>query len=1645
MSTITGTDANDNLTGTAGNDTIIGGRGDDILFGGAGADTFVWNPGDGSDVVEGGDGTDTLQFNGANVGENINLFANGSRATLTRDVASIVQDTNSVEKINLATQGGADNVTVNDLTGTAVKTVSVDLSTPAGSGAGDSAVDTVTATGTAGGDHLSFTVSGTTVSSVGTGATVSVVNGAESTDHFVLAGGFGDDTFTASVGVQSPMDVVMSGGAGNDLFQFAGSTGNDTITAVADNGQLAVVGNGGSPIHVTADVETTSISGGAGDDIITAGNGLAPLAHLVLDGGAGSDTITGGDGGDTILAGGGNDLVVGGRGNDFADLGAGNDTFVWNPGDGSDVVEGGDGTDTLQFNGANVGENISVFANGSRTILTRDVANIVQDINGVEKINIVALGGADNITVNDLTGTAVKTVAIDLSSLLGSGSGDSAIDTVTATGTAGNDQLGFTVNGGAISSTGAAATVTVTAGAESTDHFVLAGGAGDDNFAATLGAPLPMDVVLDGGTGVDTAQITATAGADTIGVAFDNGQLAVFNGSGAVIHVANTETTVIHGGDGDDVIVGQNGISTLSHLVLDGGNGDDSITGGDGGDSITGGAGADTVVGGRGDDTVDLGSGNDTFVWGPGDGSDSVAGGTGSDTLQFNGSNANEVINISSDGLGDAIVKRDVASITMTTSGVETLNIHTLGGTDTVTVGDLTGTSVKTVAVDLSALGGAGDQAADTVVAQGSDIGSVLGFSVSGGAISATGTPTSVSVTGGEAGDHFVVAGGAGADTLSATVGVQAPTDVVLSGGAGDDLVQFSGTTANDTISAGADNGQLALLGNGGSVIHVAADVETTLIQGGSGDDQIIAGSGVATITHLILDGGAGNDTITGGDGGDSITSGLGNDLVSGGHGNDIVDLGSGNDTFTWNPGDGSDSVSGGAGTDTVVFNGANISEQISVVDDGQGDAVLTRDVAGITMTMNGVETLDINALGGADTITIGDISETGVKTVAIDLSFPIGSGAGDQATDAVTLNTSTADSHVVVSGGGASMSITGLPTTTTITGLETTDSITINGQDGSDIIDASRLGTGVSGLNINSGGGNDSIIGGAGNDLIKAGDGDDTIAGSGGLDVVSGGAGNDVFLMTPGQGRMLIDGGSGDDALVANGGSGADVFSLVGSKAQGAAAGGDTLSVTENGATATFGLVNVETQVFNLGGGNDSFDASGVTGGFTHLSINAGAGNDTVRGDDGVDTISGGDGADVITVGGGSDSIDGGAGADSVLILGGAGDDTIDLVTGSVTPPLQGAVGASVNVFNVETVTIKADQGFDNITVGDLSGSGVQKLTIGLGAGAFPNAGDNFVDTVVLNTPAEDSHITFSASGQSLAVNGLPEAVSITGLGIGDQVAINATAGNNVLDGSGSTNPDTVLNLNGGAGNDSIVGGAGNDVIKGGAGDDTISGSGGQDVAGGGAGDDVFLWTPGQGRMFIDGGAGNDVLIANTGDAADIVILSGSAAQGPAIGGDTLALLVNGVSSSFNLFSVETQVFNLGAGDDTFDASGIAGTFTHLSINGGDGNDVLIGSQAADTLTGGAGDDRFVFNTNPSGGDVITDFQAHGADGHGDTILLNVADQSFDQAVANHHIFQSGADVIVTDGSSTIVTLQNVSLSTLHANDFAFAHTVAF
>jgi hypothetical protein len=209
----------------------------------------------------------------------------------------------------------------------------------------------------------------------------------------------------------------------------------------------------------TSTFSSLEVQAGDGDDEVRMFNGDLGLQSITLDGAAGNDALRGGDGNDTLLAGAGDDLVDGNIGAGSAVLGTGNDTFQWDPGDGSDTVEGQGGTDTMQFNGSNIGENIDVSANGPRVRLTRNVALVAMDFDGIERLGVRALGGADTITVDDLTGTDLKAANVDLTGF--DGNGDSTADTVVAKGSARADKVAVTRSGSQVLTTGLAAQTTI--------------------------------------------------------------------------------------------------------------------------------------------------------------------------------------------------------------------------------------------------------------------------------------------------------------------------------------------------------------------------------------------------------------------------------------------------------------------------------------------------------------------------------------------------------------------------------------------------------------------------------------------------------------------------------------------------------------------------------------------------------------------------------------------------------------------------------------------------------------------------------------------------------------------------------------------------------------------------------------------------------------------------------------------------------------------------------------------------------------------------------------------------------------------------------------------------------------------------------
>ena len=290
-------------------------------------------------------------------------------------------------------------------------------------------------------------------------------------------------------------------------LRVIGTNASDKIALrlrAGDPGVLEVdAGDDGSAEFAFQRSEITRIAVSArpGDDLvrIDEANGVfTDQIPTTLAGGRGNDTLAGGRGVETLLGELGNDSIDGNAGNDVALMGAGYDTFVWDPGDGSDVVEGQSGSDTMVFNGANAAERIELTANGDRLRFFRDLGNITMDTDSVERVDFNALGGADLVTVNDLSATDVDELTVDLAAVLGGTTGDGQADRVVVNATNGNDTIDVSGNAGGVNVDGLAPTVEILHSEAASDRLEINTLAGTDAVDSTGLAAGAIQLFVDG-------------------------------------------------------------------------------------------------------------------------------------------------------------------------------------------------------------------------------------------------------------------------------------------------------------------------------------------------------------------------------------------------------------------------------------------------------------------------------------------------------------------------------------------------------------------------------------------------------------------------------------------------------------------------------------------------------------------------------------------------------------------------------------------------------------------------------------------------------------------------------------------------------------------------------------------------------------------------------------------------------------------------------------------------------------------------------------------------------------------------------------------------------------------------------------------
>jgi Ca2+-binding RTX toxin-like protein len=406
-----------------------------------------------------------------------------------------------------------------------------------------------------------------------------------------------------------------------------------------------------------------------------------------------------------------------------------------------------------------------------------------------------------------------------------------------------------------------------------------------------------------------------------------------------------------------------------------------------------------------------------------------------------------------------------------------------------------------------------------------------------------------------------------------------------------DGTLRVTGSTAADRIAlrlkASNPKRLIVDVGDNGSADFRfrRSRIERIVVNGAGGDDTLRIDDSAGAFTDTIptrLKGGNGDDSLRGGAGEERLLGQNGDDTVAGGRGEDVAFLGAGDDRFDWAPGEGSDTVEGQSGHDTMRFAGSNAAESFDVSANGPRVRFF-RDVGSITMDLGGVEAIDLDALGGADSTTVHDVTGTSLTELDGDV------GAADGQRDTVRVEGTNGNDAVEALGQPGDSSVAGLPARVRIQGAEATDALVIDAAGGDDTVSAATLPAAALKLAIDSGTGNDTLVGGAGNDVVRGGAGDDAIDPRRGDDVVFLGEGDDTDTWNPGDGSDTVEGQAGTDRLVFNGNNANEDVDV--------AANGPRVRFFRNVASVTMDLDDVEQIDHRAVGGADRLTVHDLTG----------------------------------------------------------------------------------------------------------------------------------------------------------------------------------------------------------------------------------------------------------------------------------------------------------------------------------------------------------------------------------------------------------------------------------------------------------------
>ena len=766
-----------------------------------------------------------------------------------------------------------------------------------------------------------------------------------------------------------------------------------------------------------------------------------------------------------------------------------------------------------------------------------------------------------------------------------------------------------------------------------------------------------------------------------------------------------------------------------------------------------------------------------------------------------------------------------------------------------------------------------------------------------------------------------------------------------------DGTVDLSGVTLVNTTAVNVSNPAHPLYPYNGVILNAIVNgtpvAET--ITGTDGADLLSGGAGAD-----VLRGGKGNDIISGGDGNDRIGGKEGDDTISGDAGADQIWGDAGDDTIIWNVGDGADQISGGSNTavgDTLRVNATAAGQTIT----------LEKPAAGTGFTVSEAGSLDV-------------VQVSGIEEVEVD--FTAGSGIlriiGDFAGSGIRVNT-----------------------------------IAIEGGAGNDVVDAALM-TGTSaaskvGIDFNGNDGDDTFTSGVGSDVFDGGAGTDTY-------VVNGAFSNYAIAVASDGTVTITDTASGAvDTAHANveflniGGTVIDmtlpvhVFdtsdSLVGTFATLQLAHDDAGTspgyrinlfgpITGQALTVTKDNLKIEGQSEDTG---NTFTLGGAV---TTVTLLGDAPFDVI-GNNAANVINGNDGDNRIVGGKGDDRLKGGEGSDTYEVGYGHGFDTFTDT---------GTSGTDRIVSTHQSASIGVSGNFSKAS------SGIEEI-VGVSGGSNRVLGDsnnntlNFAGMTVTDAKLDGGNgddIITGTDGDDVIVGGKGDD-TLDGAEGSDTYEIGYNEGTDTFSDSGSAGVDTIKATHSSA-SINVSGDFSQELT----GIEVIDANGGANVRvlGTNAVNDLdFRDVQLINGVIVDASGGNDVVTISQTTSDHVVYRGGN-------GTDTLRIaltlaqaadstlisqiddVISGASTSVNAggldFSVdgfETIIKGITIGDSflpfdkvligtnssetltvpTTEAYLVLARNGHDTVNGSDGNDILVGEVHDDILNGGEGDDTFL------------------------------------------------------------------------------------